>query len=540
MTSPAPLSALRKGFHNFSSARLALVLAPAYLLASALSPADELDLLLNPTRDARSLTDEEAKNAWNNVVDAFRRNDMAQAVDLGKKFLDGNHKANPYQVLGAKVMINLATETQGITTSSKGSTDKLDSVMTERAQITAKYNSLLEAIRNANATIDRLTSYRTQPVQQGTAAHRECVRNAQIIDQANAELEILKPQIEKNKREATETRSQLSTETKAEVTRLLDMLMEANELEAAFAITNVYLRKVGEDLDIAKRQQDVIRLQETKDKATKIANVIIDQQKAQVQAKKYWAAREGVEKSLAKVRQQAGDPSLVRMVEQMVGRDDLGVNASIAKADEETEAVIALAEIDSRKADSLLEDLRSRYPDHPRIEVIRLKLSAQQSQDMKGKMSELLSSIESLAESDPEGAVAMLASLDPEKIDPVEKMSMQVRISEAANKSVSALLAKSERSLENVKEKIGGEVAEVVATQREKIKSNKSDSLEYSASQAIRAKIDRSAEIPEAKATLEGISKSLAVISKLKITSQQEIILQGLATEARILSAALQ
>lgn len=539
MTHPSPLSTFGKRLHSCSSVRIAALLGTAFILTSTFSSADELDLLLNPTRDSRLLSDEEAKKAWNDVVDAFRRNDMAQAVDFGKKFLDGNYRSTPYQVLGAKVMINLATEADGVTTSNKNSIGKLDGVMAERAQITAKYNALLEAIRTADTTINRLTSNRTRAVQQGTAAHRECVRCAQIIEQANAELELLKPQIEKNKEETLETRTRLSSETKSDILRLLDMLIEANELEAAFAITNVYLRKTGEDLDIAKKQQDVIRLREIHDKAIKIAKIIVDQQRPLVEGKNFWAAKNSAEKALAKVRQQASDVDLVRMVEQMVGRDELRVEASISKADEETEAIISLAEIDPAKARSLLEGLGSRYPDHPRLDVLRLRISAQQSQDMKGKMAELLSSIETLADSDPEGAVAMLASLDPEKIDPVERMSMQARISTAANKSVSALLAKAERTLEEVKTKIGGEVAEVVAAQVEQLRNDKGDTLELSAASVIRAKIDRSEEIPEARATVEGLSKSLAMVSKLKITTQQEILLKALTSEVRMLRAAL-
>jgi hypothetical protein len=49
------------------------------------------------------------------------------------------------------------------------------------------------------------------------------------------------------------------------------MLIEADEIEAAFAITNVFVRVAGSDLDIAKKQQDVIRLREDNEKAEKLA-----------------------------------------------------------------------------------------------------------------------------------------------------------------------------------------------------------------------------------------------------------------------------
>ena len=55
------------------------------------------------------------------------------------------------------------------------------------------------------------------------------------------------------------------------------MLIEANEIEAAFAISNVYIRVAGSDLDIAKKQQDVIRLREDQRTADKIVSAIESQ-----------------------------------------------------------------------------------------------------------------------------------------------------------------------------------------------------------------------------------------------------------------------
>lgn len=516
-----------------------LVLATLIACAPALSRADTLDDLLSPKTDVSSLRDRDAAKAWNEVVDAFRRNDMASAASLGQKFLEQDFKATPYQVLGVKIMINLADEKAQVTSSNKDSKGSLDIIMAERAQITAKYQALLETIRAADAVIDRLTYRRTQPVQEGTAAYRECVRNASIIERANAELEILKPQIERNKQAALEVNSKLTTETKSDILRLLDMLLEADELEAAFAITNVYLRKAGEDLDVAKRQQDVIRLREVHEKAVKIAAAIHEQQRPLLSGKKYWAARDTREKSLEKVRQQAGDEDLIRMVVRRVSLDEAGVDSAISRAESETKVLLELAAVDPKKAEAQLAMLAAEYPDHPELSTLRTRISISDSVAMKGKMSDLLASIEALAESDPDQALTLLAGIREDQMDDIERASISARIAAAANKAITSCLSRAEKSLEEVKAKVGGEVAEVVAAEMAKVRNQDGDFVELTSSGIIRARIDRSADLPEAKATLEGVSRSLTLISAQRTSTQQRITLEALRTETRLLLAAL-
>lgn len=515
-----------------------LAFAVALACSGTLSTANELDELLKPS-DTGKLTDYHAKESWNQVVDAFRRNDMQQAVTLGNGFLNSNFRTSPYQILGVKVMINLASESESVTTANLNSKGKLDSVMSERAEITAKYGALHEEIRMANATINRLTSNRTVPVQQGTAAYRECLRCAQIIEQANAELEKLQPLIERNRESALEVKTKLSSETKSDTLRLLDMLMEADELEAAFAIANVYLRKTGDDLHIAKKQQDVIRLREIHEKAVKINAAIVSQQKPFAESRYWWAARDEREKALSKVRLQLEDKDLIRMIEAMVKNDELGVEAAIARSDAESKEIVRLAGIDPKTAQTQLVSFKASYPDNPDIETLRIRISGLEASNMKGKVADMLISVENLAETDPEQALVIIATLNETQLDPVERIGLEARIATSSNKAITASLLRANRSLAEVKAKIGGEVAEVVAAETAKLTDQNGDSLELKAASIVRTKIDRSAELPEARATLHGISKSLETISKLKLTTTQSIDLQALRTETRILLQAL-
>ncbi len=81
---------------------------------------------------------------------------------------------------------------------------------------------------SAGARINKLTNNRTPGVQAGTQAYRECARAAQEMEQARLAMEAMKPEIEANK---------LKDGLKKGTLKLLDILTEAGEIKAAFAVT---------------------------------------------------------------------------------------------------------------------------------------------------------------------------------------------------------------------------------------------------------------------------------------------------------------
>jgi hypothetical protein len=237
----------------------------------------ELDELLNPKETTEQLVDESANKAWLDVVDAFRRNDIVKANELGTKFLKSNHRTSPYQLLGVQVMLGLANAENPAVTSNAAHNAELKRLMDERNQLRTQYANLQAIISRESAVIDRLTLNRTQAVQQGTQAFRDCSASAARINQAEIALVSLQTEIDKNKINVSQHEVGTKTNLKSDTIRLLDMLIEANEIEAAFAIANVYIRVAGSDLDIAKKQQDVIRLREDQQTADKIVSAIESQ-----------------------------------------------------------------------------------------------------------------------------------------------------------------------------------------------------------------------------------------------------------------------
>ena len=412
--------------------------------------ADELDELLAPSGADVKLVDDSAIKAWTDVVDAFRRNDLSKAKKLGAVFLEGDYKTSPYQLLGVQVMMDLANAENPAVTRDVGLSGEMKRLMSEREALRAKYANLQSVAQDAEARINKLTNNRTQPVQTGTAAYRECARAAQQIEQVSTEMAAMKPEIEANKVQVGKVEVGSNNNLKNDTMKLLGMLTEAGEIEAAFAIANVYTRVAGSDLDIAKKQQDVIRLRELQTKAGSIAKVIEDKQKVLIDQKRYWEAQSVGEQSLSKVSQ-AGDKDLARMVTAKLSLDTLAIKLTISKAESESKALRRLAQLDALKAKSMLKDFRGKYSDFPEMETLSIAVEGERSGEMKEKVADLLRSVEDLADNDPKQASEILAGLSPDDVDPIDRRTLETRITNSARKLY--LAAEAARSADT-KEKI--------------------------------------------------------------------------------------
>jgi glucose-1-phosphate cytidylyltransferase len=155
--------------------------------------------------------------AWADVVDAFRRNDLVKASELGSSFLKSNYRTSPYQLLGVQVMLDLANADNPSVTSNVTHNAELRRLMDERDQLRTKYANLQAIITREKAVINRITINRTQAVQQGTQAFRECSLSAARIHQAETALAYLLTEIDRNKVKVSQhevgTKSNLKNDT---------------------------------------------------------------------------------------------------------------------------------------------------------------------------------------------------------------------------------------------------------------------------------------------------------------------------------------
>lgn len=269
--------------------------------------ADDLDSLLTPAGGETKLVDDAATEAWNGVVDAFRRNDLDSARSMGREFLEANHRTSPYQVLGVRVMMDLADADSPRVTRDVALSGEAKRLAEERESIRVEYARLRGIANAADARINKLTLNRKQAVQMGTAAYAECVRAARDLEQAQAAMEAMKPKIAANKEKMDGVEVSSHEKLRQDTLKLLDMLIEAGEIEAAFAITNVFVRAVGADLEVAKKQQDVIRLREDHAMASKLAQAITGEIEPMLAAGKGSEARVKFQTMVSKV--EASDQS---------------------------------------------------------------------------------------------------------------------------------------------------------------------------------------------------------------------------------------
>lgn len=426
------------------------VLAPA-ILPPWKGLADSLDDLLRPQVKASSLNDDRAAEAWRAVVDAFRKNDMAEAVQLGNAFLSGDFKPSAYQLLGVKVMIGLARGTAGDETfDDPVRIEEKKRLEAEREELKRRWQEAAAILNPATARVNQITMNGKRTVQIGSANYYETVSLMRKMDVARDTMNELKEPIELNKKKTAELASESVGGIKTATLRLLDMLLEAGEIEAAFAVANTYIQKIGNDLDIAKKQQDVARLERVAEKATKIVALLEQEVHPLVDKKLYWEAKDVTETLVNRVALE-GESDLIRLVKSKVALGGLGVEKAIRSAQTSVSAIERQAQTDYRKAYDLFDGFKAAYPDYPEMQALSVTLAQRRDEQMDQKLEDLVTEVEELAISNPERALDILPVLDKEGFDPLDRVKLEVRIKNVHTKVIGSSIDKIAADLEEVK-----------------------------------------------------------------------------------------
>jgi len=160
---------------------------------------------------------------------------------------------------------------------------------------------------------------------------------------------------------------------KNDTMKLLDMLIEADEIEAAFAITNVFTRVAGSDLDVAKKQQDVIRLREDQKKADKIVAAIAAEIEPLAAAVRGEEAQTRLKTMIAKVETSGQSDSVKKMT--VMKLKALGIKVASARKTENRDQALAaqLAAEEKSTASANSAELSER------LDMLEKKLNAVQA-----------------------------------------------------------------------------------------------------------------------------------------------------------------
>lgn len=510
-------------------------LASGMLWVSPYCLADALDELLQPAKGsgAWNLEDQKTTIAWKGVVNAFRKNDLKTASELGNQFLAGSYQPTPYQLLGVRVMVGLASGGSQTLSNDPVVVSEVAKVMEERVKLTAEFARHTDDVREADARINQLTQNRRQAVQQGTAAYRECVLCDGRINTAKAALAKLQGPIEANKARLAQLQLKDGQSLKADILQLLDMLTIAGEVEAGFAIANVYLRTTRNDLEVARKQQDFLRLQGVAEQASKIVAVVQDQQRELVVARRYWAAASVAEKALGRVRLQGRDADLLRMVSDGLAADMFGINMETAKAARQISAIKSLAQVDARKAFRAFHAFTASYPDHPDLETLKVEFLGERSGEMKAKLEELITAIEESNDSDPAGASALLDQISSMDVDPAEMATIGLKLSSARRSVLDKMINDLDRDLTVAMGSLGHDIQMlVVGVQTADSEQKKRLSL------LLSGRVSSTLQLPVFKAALERAHITMFHLRKLNPSPVQSAKLAGMEAQVSVLKTA--
>lgn len=497
--------------------------------------AQDLESLLNPSKGDLLADDASARAEWETVVDAFRRSDFPTASEKGRAFLKASHEATPYQVLGVQVMLALASgEAVALESLAEEEKAELDRLRDMQARVLEEARTQKKLYQEADELIIKLTKNRTIGVQQGSLNHQKCILAQKQMDDAAKQLERLEQENEALKIQLGSQVIAADEGMKGDVIRLLGMLKASQEIPAAFAICNTYLRKFGPDLDVAKYQDDFTRLQKIHDRAVQVVELIHQKQRPLVDEKRYWSAEAAADDILVKVDTQSDGPELPVIVRKLMQADPLEIETNQASATSESAAILNLASIDGAKARGEFAAFESRYPDYPELGSLRIAILGEETMDRKEMEEALVKEIESLVAVSPEKALRAIGSIDSESLSDPEKLRLKVRVTTAASLVIDQMLATLESDIHSAMSIMGGaELIAKFASIGEAEWNDSSGSAAYLGE--LRSRIDRSRDIPEAVAMLKSVIHTSDNLLALDLDEPQKIQLSRLKLQAKLL-----
>lgn len=502
--------------------------------------ADDLDDLLNPSKNKLVENDQSVQLAWEGVVNAFRASDFEKANARGQAFLSASHQATPYQVLGVQMMISLAGgESIARATLDKDAEGGVRSLEAERQEIYNSAKAHRRTIKSSKELIDRLSNNGTRAIQRGSHNHQQALIAQQRMIASQEAIVKLEARYKELGALLGDTIAGADDKMKTDVLKLLQMLKDSNEVPAAFAICNVYLRKIGPDLDVAKFQQDFVRLQKLHDRAVKIVALIRDKQQPYVSKLEYWGAKRIANDLLVKVHSQSSDKELSGMVKKLMAADPLSIQLKISEGQAEAASLSKLAGVDSEAAKPQFKVFRGKYPDYPRLTALEHQLIGEHSTAKKNESAKLVAEIEDLIEESPEAALHLLATLDKNSLSLAEKQRLKVRISTVNSEVSGKLILSLDRDVQSAAKMLGGEVFELVNKGRFKARHG-DERAEAENVQHLRARIDKSADKPKAVALLKRVKNGVDHLKELPLSSAQKIHLVGIEAQALSLLEACQ
>ncbi len=409
--------------------------------------AQSLDDVLGVGKTDLAESKPETKQMWNDLVTALERGDMENAKKLADNFSNVIDYTEPYQKNFASAALSILSSDQRLGPDGKLSLDKatLADIAEVQAQIATKEREL-KALEDKRTALQKKLQDSNM-----TGALIGGLLGPQLGGIANAdkqnvqmELENVEKQMREKKNAINELQNSIPLieqkgrqslgEDRNKAFILVKELIEGSYFREAIALSNTYLKRLGQDADFVKLSQSAVNQQKTQIKAVAIAKAATRDAAALMDQNRLWDAKVEMERSIESIRERvngakASDAELLNFTQIEMGKISRDLTRKIEVAMKARSIILQSAQRDALAAGKRFAEFLAKYPDYPEADADNLKLSDLKTSQVETKFAKRISAIEEVINNDPAEAKEMIKRLIADNTDPDEVSVIKSRMS---------------------------------------------------------------------------------------------------------------
>ena len=525
-------------------------------IASLMIASAWLSVVMPLTVQAQSLDDElgvgksdyaeaslETQQLWEKLLDAMIAGDLAGTIPLIKEYAAVKDTKEPFQQ--TLVSLSVKTLTAGpaptVTSTQRERSDVLGEIERLKKKIEetelqdadlkakkqqsfgAKFGTLGDALvpglvggvdKAVGGDIDgkikdceeRLADYKGKLGQQD-------VKLAQVNAKIKAEGEL-----------AAREKIAAQQALQAKVTEFLTEMQGEGKLRPTLALANLWLKRKGDDAQIAAIAQSALDLQKIESKAIKIANAALKPAKDTMLANRFWSADEEIKKAKEAIATRITDPVQFKMIEREMTRTESEVAKEIARATKKRDHVMEVAERDASAAEKDLAAFRDKFPDYPEYDQDLLKIKDLKAAQVEAKFAKQIAAIEDVMENDTTEARVMIARLLASNADPDEVSILKARTAKLLRVALEKEVAEVRADIDEAQEFL----TKFSVNYAEEIKTGKEPSLKFTQTfsvdvdNLVRARSLQAGAVKRLQVLLDEPELTADKITKSKLVGVQE------------------
>jgi len=409
--------------------------------------AQSLDEALGVGKSDLAESKPETKQMWNALVTALERGDMENAKKLAEDFGNVIDFTEPYQKNFASAALAILSSDQRLGPDGKPTLAKatLAEIAEVQAQIATKE-------REISALEDKRTGLQKKLQDSNMAgAVIGGLLGPQLGGIANADKQNVQMELENVEKQMREKKNAIGElqesiplieqkgrqslgEDRDKAFILVKELIEGGYFREAIALSNTYLKRLGQDTDFVKLSQSAVNQQKVQIKAVMIAKAATKDAAALMDQNRLWDAKVEMERSIASIRERinwakASDAELLNFTQIEMGKISRDLTRKIEVAQKARDIIFQSAQRDAIYAGKKYAEFLVKYPDFPDADADNLKLSDLKTSQVEAKFAKRIAAIEEVISNDPAEAKEMIKRLIADNTDPDEVSVIKSRMS---------------------------------------------------------------------------------------------------------------